>query len=47
MFKISQFYNGIIKVEDAVPVRLADNRLIGPSAHRFGFSGQRLARIGR
>jgi hypothetical protein len=35
MFKISQFYNGIIKVEDAFPVRLADNCLIGLSVHRW------------
>jgi len=38
MLKISQFYDDIIKVEDAFPVRLADNRLIGLSVHRFGFS---------
>ena len=43
MLKISQFYDDILKVEDAFPVRLADNRLIGVSVHRFGFSGQRLA----
>jgi len=44
MFKIPKFHADIIKVEDAFPVRLADNRLIGLSVHRFGFSGQRLAR---
>jgi hypothetical protein len=44
MFKISQFYDGMIKVEDAFPVRLSDNRLVGLSVRRFGFSGQRLAR---
>src|SRR6516164_7893515 len=42
----SKFYDDIIKVEDAFPVRLADNRLIGLSVHRFGFSGQRLAGSG-
>jgi hypothetical protein len=47
MLRTSKFYEDIIKVEDAFPVRLADNRLIGPSVHRFGFSGQRLAVIGR
>jgi hypothetical protein len=35
MFKISQLCDGIIKVEDAFPVRLADNRLMGPSVHAF------------
>ena len=44
MVKISQFYDGIIKVEDAFPVKLADTRLMGLSVHRFGFGGQRLAR---
>jgi len=47
VLRASKFYEDIINIEDAFPVRLADNRVIGLSAHRFDFSGQRLARIGR
>jgi hypothetical protein len=47
VLRTSKFYADIIKVEDAFPVRLADNSLIGLSVHRFGLGGQRLAGIGR